>query len=199
MKISSELFQQQSLSIVLLNNETVMISLLIGRRSQERTGARERERSPTRKDWRKFKDFYLSLYSGNDKEDMEELVSFLTCMHTTHTVSLSCLDEMYKFFLGFSEKLTKLKAKKKARKSYIHMRRKLLAQVPVVLTDILRIETDGEEVEEKDLRTVYRDRRVVRNTSKISLDSIMNHIYSHPKHSVDQQNTPVRIDRNKGK
>ncbi len=173
-----------------------MISLLTGRRTPERTGARQRDSSPTKKDWRQFKSFYLSLYSGNDKEDLEELMSFLTRMHTTHTVSLNALDEIYKFFLSFSERLTKLKAKKKARKSYIHMRRKLLAQVPVVLSDILRVDTDGEEVEDKDQRKVYRDRRVVRTTSKISLESVINHVHSHPKHSEDVEKAPVSIDKN---
>ncbi len=176
-----------------------MIFLSKASRSFERTGAREREPSPSKKDWRQFKQFYLSLFHGNDKDDIEELISFMTKMHTTHSVSVAALDQLYKFFYSFSEKMTRLKAHKKARRSYVHMRRKLLAQVPVVLSDILRIATDGEEVEDVNLKKVYKHRGIVRQVSKLSLESVVKHVYSHPKHYVDKENPPVSIDKSSKK
>ena len=90
------------------------------------------EEGPTMEDWRKFKQFYLDLFDGDDKADLDHLLTFLMEVHSTHQVSLKCLDRVYQFFRGFSEKLTRLKAKNLAKRSFINMRRKMLITVPQV-------------------------------------------------------------------
>ena len=161
-------------------------------RPQDRRGSREREEAPTLRDWTRFKDFYTSLFYGNDVADMDELLDFLMMMHVRHRISISGLDKLYQFFFNFSEKLTRLKANKVAKRSFRHLRRKMLLEVPTVLTDILRVFSDGEEEEDQDLEKVFRDRHTVRQVSKVKLQKLTEHVYQHPKHRVDKDNPPVR-------
>ncbi len=142
------------------------------------------EREPTQVEWERFKNYFRSLYEGNDAEDSKKLTDFLIQMTTKHRVSVTTVDLMYKFFLDFCENMVRLKAKKKLKRSFRHMRLKRIQKTPLVLTDVLKIDSNGEESEDEGLRVVFRHPDIVRQVNRISLEDIKDYVFSHPKHNV---------------
>ena len=113
----------------------------------------------------------MNLLKGNDKEDLTMLASFLSDIQTV--VSVRAMEKIYRFFYDFTESMTRLKLKRKCKKSYRYMRRKMILTAPAVLVDILL--SDGTTMPNQEV--VSRREDIVRQVNKVSLQAVINHVY----------------------
>ncbi len=140
----------------------------------EDTAASEEARKRVRLDQKELDYLHaacMKMVQEDDGEDLSILSSFLADIQTV--VSVRAMEKIYRFFYNFTEAMTRMKLRKKCKKSYRYMRRKMIQTVPPVLVDILL--RDGTTVSDKAI--VSRSPDIIRQVNKVSLKAVIEHVY----------------------